>query len=257
MAEKEINDLINKYSKKVYNLAFRVTGSKFDADDVVQETFLQVYKNLDNFKGKSKIYTWIYRIALNNSLKKKSSLNKEYMESIDEKIDIFKDDIPPEVNSWSDNPEKAYLMNELVSEIHKGCLHFMSFILPEEQRTTYILKNVLDLSYDEISEMLGVSKNVIKARLNRARKNLKEYFSKRCKWIDPQNTCSCESRIGFGLAYDPELLRRVKMQAIKKDAQTVYNEDDKYKKDIDDLYNKLPPIDYDGQDLKEKILTSL
>ena len=57
MTEEDINSLITKYSKKVYNLAFRITGNKFDAEDVVQETFLQVYKNLDKFKGRSKIFT--------------------------------------------------------------------------------------------------------------------------------------------------------------------------------------------------------
>ncbi|MFC2144977.1 RNA polymerase sigma factor, partial [Actinomycetota bacterium] len=237
----------------VFNLAFRITGNKFDAEDVVQETFLQVYKNLNKFKGKSQIYTWIYKIALNNGLKKKNNLNKVYIESIDEKIEKFKDDIPAEVKEWSENPEKAYLMNELTSEIHSGCLHFISFILPDDQRITYILKNVLDFTYEEISEILGVSKNVIKARLNRARENLKDYFTKRCKWIDPDNPCNCESRIGFGLAYDPELLRRVKMQAVKSNNSPY----DTSSKDIDDIYNKLPSINYDRQILKEKIKTFL
>lgn len=257
MTNRDINSLINKYSKKVYNLAFRITGNKFDAEDIVQETFLQVHKNLDKFKGRSQIYTWIYKIALNNSLKKKNNLNKAYIESLDEKIERFGEDIPTEVRTWSENPEKAYLMNELVSEIHQGCLHFITFILPEEQRITYILKNVLDFSYDEISGMLGVSKNVIKARLNRARENLKSYFLKRCRWIDPDNPCTCESRIGFGLAYDPELLRRVKMQAVKSYGDDIYSKNATTEKDIDELYLKLPSINYDRQALKEKIKTFL
>jgi len=147
-------------------------------------------------------------------------------------------------------------MNELIGEIHRGCLHFITFILPEEQRITYILKNVLDFSYDEISGILGVSRNVIKARLNRARINLKDYFSKRCKWIDPDNPCSCKSRIGFGLAYDPELLKRVRIQAVKSDNQALHGDNKTYQENIDILYSKLPSIDYNGQDLKEKIMVN-
>lgn len=62
-------------------------------------------------------------------------------------------------------------MNKLTAGIRSGCLHFISFILPDNQQVIYILKNVFDFTYDEISEIPEISKNVIKARLNRARAN--------------------------------------------------------------------------------------
>ena len=96
----DINSIIDDYSKKVYNLAFRVTGTRADAEDMTQETFMQVYQSLDKFKGDSDVYSWIYRIALNNCLQLKKRFNKEYVLSLDEKIEMFKDDIPMEVQEW-------------------------------------------------------------------------------------------------------------------------------------------------------------
>jgi hypothetical protein len=164
------------------------------------------------------------------------------------------DDIPPQVREWSNNPEKAYLMNELVGAIRKECMFFMTNILTEDQRTVYILKNVLDFSYEEISEILDISKEVIKARLNRARKNLIDHFKNRCRWINPSNPCTCESRVGFGLVYDPELLRRVEMitdgSKATKDYKNIIFKD---ASDIDSFYKDMLPLEFDNQILKDYI----
>lgn len=257
MGEFDLNQLIDRYGKKVYNLAFRITGSRYDAEDISQETFLQVYKSLDSFKGDSDIYTWIYKIALNNSLNLKNKLSKAYVESLDEKIEMFQDDIPEEVQEWYSNPEKAVYINELLSEIRHGCLHFLSFRLPENQRIIYVMRNVLDFSYKEISEITGISENVIKARLNRARANLAEYFSTRCQWMTKDSTCSCKTRIGFALAFDPEILKRVKAQAVEAGLANEPDMDSVYKSSIDELYKKFPMIEYWGKNiLKEKLAES-
>lgn len=253
MERHEIDSLVDNYSNKVYNLAYRVTGNKQDAEDVVQETFMQVYENIDKFRGDSAIYTWIYKIALNNSLKLKKRVEKAYVDSLEEKIEMFKDNIPGEIQEWYNDPEKSVLINELLSEIRNGCLHLISFKLPKNQRIVYIMRNVLGFSYDEISEVLGISNNVIKARLNRARTNLSEYFSNRCQWLTKDNTCTCHSRIGLALAMDPEILKRVEAQAIdigmvkKSDADMVYT------KNIDELYKKFPMIQYKMGTLKHTL----
>ena len=116
------------------------------------------------------------------------------------------------------------------------------------------MRNVLDFTYKEMSEILGISENVIKARLNRARKNLVEFFNKRCQWLSDECTCSCKSRIGFALAYDPEILNRVKEHAIEAGYAKRSEFDAVYKPSIDELYQKFPMIEYWGKDiLKEKI----
>ncbi len=254
MRDIDINELIDEYGKKVYNLAFRITGSREDAEDVSQETFIQVYQNIDRFKGESNIYTWIYKIALNNCLKLKKKMSKAYVESLDVKIEMFKNNIPEEVQEWYSNPEKAIYISELLREIRHGCLHFLSFRLPENQRIVYVMRNILDFSYKEISEVLGIGENVIKARLNRARANLVEFFSKRCQWLTEDSTCSCKSRIGFALMYDPEILKRVKDQALEVGIVSKSDLEAVYKPSIDELYKKFPMMEYWGKDiLKEKI----
>ncbi len=253
-SDMDFNGLVDQYGKKVYNLAFRITGSRQDAEDVTQETFMQVYKSRDTFKGESSMYTWIYRIALNNSLILKKKMSKAYIASLDEKIEVFKDDIPEEVQEWYTNPEKAAYISELLSEIRHGCLHFLSFRLPENQRVVYVMRNILDFSYKEISEITGISENVVKARLNRARANLVAYFSNRCQWLSEDSTCSCKSRIGFALAYDPEILKRVKAQAFEAGIISKSELESVYKPSVDELYRKFPMLEYRGKDaLKEKI----
>lgn len=254
MQEFDINEIIDKYSKKVFNLAYRITGSRADAEDIVQETFMQVYENLGSFKGESNIYTWIYKIALNNCLKLKKKMDKAYVESLDRKVEEYKDDVPAEVEEWYASPEKAVYINELLTEIRHGCMHFLSFRLPENQRIVYVMRNVLDFSYKEISEVLGIGENVIKARLNRARASLLEFFGSRCQWLTTENTCTCRSRIGFALALDPEILRRVKAQALEAGIIGEAELNSVYKQSIDELYRKFPMIEYmNAGRLKEKI----
>jgi RNA polymerase sigma factor (sigma-70 family) len=251
-----IDDLISKYSKNVYNLAFRVTGNKEDAEDIVQETFFQVYKGMNDFRRESSVYTWIYRIALNNCLKAKKVIDKAYVESLDEKIEIFKDDIPNVVQEWYHEPEKAALINDLLAEIRHGCMHFLSFRLTENQRIVYIMRNILGFSYKDISETMEISENVIKARLNRARQNLIEFFGNRCQWLTENNTCTCKSRIGFALALDPEILNRVQMQSYyaglieKADITSVASQS------IDELFKKFPMMEYKVKNLKDKIVVN-
>lgn len=253
MSHFDINELVEQYSRKVYNLAFRITGSKLDAEDAVQETFIQVYENLDSFRGESAIYTWIYKIALNHCLKMKKKMERAYIASSDEIIESFKDDIPDEVHEWYTDPEKALYINKLLTEIRHGCLHFLSFQLPENQRVVYIMRNILDFSYKEISEVLGISENVVKARLNRARTNLTKFFNGRCQWLTKDNTCTCHSRIGYALALDPELLKRVKAQALEEGIVDENDLDTGYYQIIDDLYKKFPMLEYKYNKLKQNI----
>lgn len=249
-----IDQIIDSYGDKVYNLAFRITGSRQDAEDVCQETFIQAYQSMDSFKGDSAFYTWIYKIALNNCLKLKKKMNRAFVESLDEKIEMYKEEIPQEVLDWYEDPQKAVYIKELIGEIRHGCMHFLSFRLPENQRIVYIMRNVLDFSYKDIAEVIGETEAVVKARLNRARASLAEYFNQRCQWFSEEPTCTCRSRIGFALTYDPEILRRVRQQAVDAGISSKAEIDELYKPHIDQLYQKFPMLAYWGKDiLKEKI----
>jgi RNA polymerase sigma-70 factor (ECF subfamily) len=240
-----IDDLVITYSRKVYNLAFRLTGNRHDAEDVTQETFLQVYRGLDRFRGDSAIYTWIYRITVNNCLQLKRKLNRVYIDSLEEKIEQFKHDIPDEVEHWENDPEKRYLYDELLHTIRQECYHFMTFRLTDEQRVVYVLWVVLNFSLDDISTILLIDKSTVKARLQRAKANLKSYFQSRCQWIlGGEGTCSCHSRIGFALAFAPDILKRLRDYDQYDDTKKLVRSTLQNIQNIDEVYQSLSTEDY-------------
>jgi RNA polymerase sigma-70 factor (ECF subfamily) len=254
MAEKyNIDNLINEYGKKVFNMAFRITADRQDAEDVTQETFLHVFRKLDSFQGKSHIYTWIYKIALNNSLQVKRRLSRAYMDSLDEKIELFREEIPNEVKAWETDPEKRYFFNELTEEIRSQCYFFMTFRLTDEQRVAYVLKNVMGLPIKTIADVLEVEENVVKSRLHRARSNLIEYFRNNCDCVDKDNKCSCRSRIGFALAYAPQILDQVKSRAYDRQTTQMLRDTVKDIRNIDLVYQSLPMYEYNNTSLLEII----
>jgi RNA polymerase sigma-70 factor (ECF subfamily) len=250
MADIDVNTLVKSYGRQVYNIAYRITGNRHDAEDVTQETFLQVHRGLDSFRGDSSIYTWIYRIAVNASLQTKRRLNKSYLDSLDETIAQFKDDIPEEVRQWENDPEKRYLYDELLEEVRRACYHFITFRLSDEQRVVYVLRVVLDFSLDDISAILQIDKNTVKARLQRAKANLGSYFSGRCQWIEGAGDCSCESRLGFALSFAPEILKRLKQRPLDEDMKATVRSTLRNVQGVNEIYRSLPLEQYQTEELE-------
>jgi RNA polymerase sigma-70 factor (ECF subfamily) len=250
MAELNVNALVREYGQKVYNIAFRITGNQHDAEDVTQETFLQVHRGLDAFRGESAVYTWIYRIAVNASLQVKRKLDKAYLDSLDEAIAVFKDDIPEEVRRWKADPEDQHLYEEVLDEVRKACYHFITFRLSDEQRVVYVLRVVLGFSLDEVSTILQIDKNTVKARLQRAKGALSTYFHGRCQWVEGAGDCSCESRLGFALSFAPEILRRLQNHPPDEATKAVVRRTLKDIRDIDEIYRNLPTERYQTDELE-------
>jgi hypothetical protein len=103
----------------------------------------------------------------------------------------------------------------------------MSYKLTPEQRTTYVLRNVLDLSYTEIADILETPMTSVKSRLKRIKNNFESFFSDNCQWLCTDGrsrvdkyTCSCEKKIGIALALKPELIKKVKQAALEHDASS-------------------------------------
>lgn len=257
MAMQSLEELIEQYGQKVYNLGFRFTGSREDSEDIVQDTFLEVYKGLQDFRGESKIYTWIYRIAYNKCIQRYKANPKRPAVTLKENIEALKDNIPNEVAEWFELPERAALMLELLAEIHRLCNHFLLYGLTDNQRAVYIMRNILGLSYSEIAEIVGTSENVVKARLNRARESLSELVAqkdKTCLWLNENKTSCCKSRIGAALAMDSDLLRRVKTQAFQAGYITREEMGLPAPRTVDELFKKFPELVYHAKDLPLRIL---
>jgi RNA polymerase sigma-70 factor (ECF subfamily) len=164
--------LVGKHEEKVYGLALRMTRSEADAAEIAQDTFLSAYQHLGEFRGEAAFGSWVHRIAANNALMR---LRRQKV------VDIVSDDLAgPEFtdrgslaeapeSDWSKRADEKIIEDELGRAIQAA-----TDALPEGYREVFLLKDVEGLSYEEISEMVGISIPAVKSRLHRARLALRE-----------------------------------------------------------------------------------
>ncbi len=167
------SQLVKRYDRNIFRIAQHITHNEEDAQDVVQEAFLKAYRNLQQFQGNSKFYTWLVRIAVNEALMKLRRRRADKTVSIDEDVETEDGSMPREVADWSPNPEQLYGQSEL-GDILKKTIQG----LPPGFRTVFVLRDVEGMSTEETAEMLGLSVPAVKSRLLRARLQLRERLSK-------------------------------------------------------------------------------
>jgi len=169
--------LVKRYDRNIFRIAQHITQNREDAEDVVQDAFLKAYENLEQFQGNSKFYTWLVRIAVNESLMKLRRRKTSKTVSMDEDVETEEGSMPREFADWSPNPEQQYGQSELGDILRKTIQG-----LPTSFRTVFVLRDVEGLSTEETAEMLSLSIPAVKSRLLRARLQLRErlnrYFKK-------------------------------------------------------------------------------
>jgi RNA polymerase sigma-70 factor (ECF subfamily) len=165
--------LVRRYEGKIFRLAMHVTQNREDAEDVLQETFMKAYEHLDQFKGDSKFYTWIVRIAVNQALMKLRRRRTDKSVSMDETIDTGEDTVVREIADWGEDPEQRFSREEL-GEILDGAIESLDPIY----RSVFVLRDVEDLSTEDTAEALGLSVPAVKSRLLRARLQLREKLTR-------------------------------------------------------------------------------
>ena len=169
-------DLVNQYERKIYRLAKHITQNDEDAEDVLQETFLKAYEHLDTFQGNSKFYTWIVRIAVNESLMKLRKRKGDRTVPLDEPVDTGEEMVAREIAVWEDNPEQRYSREEIQQILDDAVQS-----LKPDFRTVFILRDIEELSTEETAETLGISIPAVKSRLLRARLALREKLTRQFK----------------------------------------------------------------------------
>jgi len=168
----EFARLVDAYSSPIYRLGLRMLGNSQDAEDVLQNTFINALTHLSSFEGRSSLSTWRYRIAANEALmlirKKKPEINLDDAESDDHNEDLK----PTQIVDWSARPE-----DELLSGEGKKVLDAAIQTLPESMRLVFLLRDVEGLSIKETAEALNLTETNVKTRLLRARMFLREKLS--------------------------------------------------------------------------------
>ncbi len=164
--------LVAETHDSVYRLLFRFVQNENDAEDLSQEVYLEVFNSIKNFKGKSNINTWLYRIGVNKAL---NFLKKEKKYKGNLSIVQGKEDEMPEIQVEADRKSEAgfNLENRELFEI----LNFAMKRLPERQRSAFILHNQEGQSYQLIAEILNTSLSSVESLIFRARANLKKELS--------------------------------------------------------------------------------
>jgi RNA polymerase sigma-70 factor (ECF subfamily) len=163
-------ECIEQHGHKIYRLALQLMQNKADAEDVVQETFLNAFKAIDSFEGRSSISTWLYRIAYNVAMGKLRKTNPTFL-SIDETL-IEKEGqkfVPRELFDWCCLPESDFASDEIRQELQRAIGE-----IPDTLRSVFVLRELEGLSTQETAEALDVSPEVVKTRLRRARLWLRE-----------------------------------------------------------------------------------
>jgi len=156
------NLLMEKYQEKVYWVIRRMVIDHESSDDIAQETFVKVWKNLDKFKGESKLYTWIYRIATNEALTHLRKKKRRFFLPIG--------DVENELVSTLE-ADTYYSGDEIQLKLQKAIL-----TLPEKQRLVFNMKYFEELKFREIAEVLEVTIGNLKAQYHHAVKKIEKYL---------------------------------------------------------------------------------
>ena len=163
------SQLFNFHFSKLCTYNFSLNNNQQDAEDIAQEVFIEVYQSIDKFKNESKLFTWIYRIAVSKSLdhlkSKKRKKRFAFVQSLfgDEGISLL-----------ADKPHFEHPGVLLENKEHSKVLFFAISKLPENQQTVFNLNKVEGLSYNEVSEVMQVSVSSVESLLFRANQNLKK-----------------------------------------------------------------------------------
>jgi RNA polymerase sigma-70 factor, ECF subfamily len=193
--------LVKRYDRKLFRIAQSVTRNREDSQDAVQEAFLKAFQNLNQFREDSQFSTWLIRITVNQALMKLRKQGTVREVSLDEDFQDDGDMLPIEVTDWAPNPEHLYW----VSELRRILTQTLEEVRPP-LRAVFVLRDIEGLSINQTAVVLGLSQVAVKARLWRARLQLREglskYFGKK------GNSAPVEIRLS---RLTPEILREQEM----------------------------------------------
>jgi RNA polymerase sigma factor (sigma-70 family) len=177
--------LYSTYGKKVYMLAYGMSGDSKLAQDVVQDTFARVIAGFDGFRGDSSVGTWIYAIAKNECLRNMARIRRGSVDSLQDLIDTAASAEPPGLGALE---RKWY-----TTQVKEGCLLGLLRCLSFHQRMAFTLSILFDLPARDVSIILKKSANSVRILASRARAKIKDFLCANCSLYDPQNACRCGS----------------------------------------------------------------
>lgn len=161
--------LLLRYEKKVYTIAYKYMGNHEDASDLAQEALIKAYQSIGSFRGEASFGTWIGRITANKCLDELRRRKRIQLTSLDDEVELEEGSVQKELAAEGDTPEEYTVRQETV--------HYVQTMLSqmrEEYRIVLVLREQEGYSYEEIAQQLSCSLGTVKSRISRARNYLKE-----------------------------------------------------------------------------------
>jgi RNA polymerase sigma-70 factor (ECF subfamily) len=156
-----LKEIFEQYHKKVYGIAYGVVRQREDALDIVQEVFIKLFRSIRNFKGKSKFYTYLYRLVVNTAIDHVRKTGRYAVSSLDQ------EGVPQPEEEFEKRPDRILLHKELEGRVNSAMDK-----LPVDQRMALLLREVEGLSYQEMAEAMGCSIGTVMSRLHYGRKKM-------------------------------------------------------------------------------------
>ncbi|MEN9577335.1 MAG: hypothetical protein RJA70_344 [Pseudomonadota bacterium] len=176
--ERAFNELVQAYEVRVFRLVFRMLGRRDEAEDMVQDVFVQVFKAVDSFRGDAKLSTWIYRIAINLCKnrgrylsRRKSKAQEEFEPAAERQSMAQAGGVTSGETTRPDQVVQGYQLEAIVKECFAE--------LEPDFREVLVLRDIEDLTYEEIMEITGLPEGTVKSRIHRGRTLLKQRVSRR------------------------------------------------------------------------------
>lgn len=170
--ERAFRELVDEHRDRVFNLTFRMLADRAEAEDVAQEVFIAVFKTIDQFREESKLSTWIYRVAVNHCKNRIKYLARRHQR---DQTELDEATVEPGNGAGSAAPSTPRRPDRQVegAQLDKIVQEAIA-TLDEEHRTLVVLRDLEDLSIEEICEITGLPDGTVKSRLHRARLALRK-----------------------------------------------------------------------------------
>ena len=176
--ERAFNELVQQYERRVFALVFRMLGNREEAEDLAQEVFVQVFKAIDQFRGDAKLSTWVYRIAVNLCKNRNKYLQRRHAHQQDD-IEALGDRAPMSSAKGTTAGSIARPDDMLVGlQVERAVQEAIAELEPDF-REALVLRDVEDLSYEEIGQITGLPDGTVKSRIHRARSQLRAVIERK------------------------------------------------------------------------------
>ncbi|MGH9385333.1 MAG: RNA polymerase sigma factor [Vicinamibacterales bacterium] len=183
-----LNQLVRAVQGDVYGLAVRMLWNRENAEDATQEVLVRIVTRLSQFDFRSRLRTWVYRVAVNYLL----DVKKSPLERLDLTFERFAADLAEGLSTEGTSDQERSI---LIEEVKIGCTLGMLQCLDRPHRLAYILGEILEFSGPEAAEILGLAPSAFRKRLERARESIAEFTRAHCGLVSDSASCQCNRRV--------------------------------------------------------------